>query len=54
VDEVHITRLEMEAICIEFVGPVYVAEKHAWTNFRAPDGYLSNLFNNRLPGLQEQ
>lgn len=52
VDDVHQTRQEMEAIGIEFVGPVYVAEKHAWTNFRAPDGHLYGLTDDRLPGLR--
>ncbi len=42
----------METIGIEFVGPVYVAEKHAWTNFRAPDGHLYRLTDDRLPGLR--
>jgi hypothetical protein len=51
VDDVHHARQEMEAIGIEFVGPVYVAEKHAWTNFRAPDGHLYGLTDDRLPNL---
>ena len=54
VDDVHQTRQDMEAIGIEFDGPVYVAEKHAWTNFRAPDGNLYGLTDDRLPGLREQ
>ena len=43
----------MEAIGIEFVCPVHVAEKHAWTNFHAPDGHLYGLTDDRLPGLRE-
>ena len=52
VDDVHQAREEMEAMGIEFVGPVHVAEKHAWTNFRAPDGHLYGLTDDRLPGLR--
>ena len=52
VDDVHNAREEMEAIGIEFVGPVHVAEKHAWTNFRAPDGHLYGLTDDRMPGLR--
>ncbi len=54
VEDVHQARLEMEAIGIEFVGPVYVAEKHAWTNFRAPDGHLYGLTDDRLPVLSSE
>lgn len=52
VEDVQQARQDMEAIGIEFVGPVYVAEKHAWTNFRAPDGHLYGLTDDRLPGLR--
>lgn len=52
VEDVHLARQDMEALGIEFVGPVHVAQKHAWTNFRAPDGHLYGLTDDRMPGLR--
>lgn len=53
VEDVHAARKELEARGVEFVGPVYVADKHAWTNFRAPDGFLYGLSDDRMPGLHK-
>jgi hypothetical protein len=47
VDDVKKARQDMEQLGVEFVGPVYTAEKHAWTNFRAPDGHLYGLTDDR-------
>lgn len=49
VEDVHKAREDMEKLGVEFVGPVYVHEKHAWTNFRAPDGHLYGLTDDRMP-----
>ncbi|MCC6147378.1 MAG: VOC family protein [Anaerolineaceae bacterium] len=43
VDDVKTARADMEKLGVEFVGPVHTSEKHAWTNFRAPDGHLYGL-----------
>lgn len=43
VKDVKQARQDLEKLGVEFVGPVHVAEKHAWTNFRAPDGHLYGL-----------
>lgn len=43
VEDVKTARAEMEKLGVEFIGPVYTSKKHAWTNFRAPDGHLYGL-----------
>ncbi|NPV78023.1 MAG: hypothetical protein HPY59_16805 [Anaerolineae bacterium] len=55
VDDVKTARAELEKLGVEFVGPVYTAEKHAWTNFRAPDGHLYGLTDDQpLPPRRDK
>lgn len=49
VDDVVAMRAEMEKMGVEFVGPVYSSRKHSWTNFRAPDGHIYGLTDDKPP-----
>jgi len=55
VEDVKTARAELEKLGVEFVGPVHTSEKHAWTNFRAPDGHLYGLTDDQpLPTRRDQ
>lgn len=44
VDDIEAARAEMEAVGVEFIGPIERTEDgYAWSHFRAPDGFLYEL-----------
>ena len=44
VDNIVAARAEMENLGIEFIGPIHEgSEGYAWSHFRAPDRYISEL-----------
>ncbi len=44
VDDIEQARAEMEAQGVEFIGPIEHADNgYAWTDFRAPDGFIYEL-----------
>jgi catechol 2,3-dioxygenase-like lactoylglutathione lyase family enzyme len=45
VDDVDATRASMEAVGIEFIGPIQRAGKTSWNHFRAPDGTVLEILS---------
>ena len=43
VDDVAAARARMEAVGIEFIGPIQHAGKTSWNHFRAPDGTVFEI-----------